>query len=455
MSTSAITPIYASEIVSGFDVWKPEILNDLFKRYGDQGMSYFMLLKSMGFEKPVAADTFYHYEDNLKHPTFKVRANVASPGAGNDMVLKLSAADVDANNRYYPRKWDTVLFPNEVTGQIVDIDVSTPAEPELTIRPNKTADNIGALTAGTELSIISGAFSEGSGQPRGAVTGATKYDNDMQIIKETIEVTGTELTNQTWLQLKAIQGAPWYTEGLDDLDYRFALKCEGALLFQKRTDNTGMVDNDTGRAVKTTEGLIPYLRRLGNLHPYTAGSFAVSDFDTIDRTLDREFAGNLILALQGIELSQEIENLLKDYLDNTNIEYARKVVNNNLFNKNESLAVSVNFSLLTKSERTFMFKRMGSFSNRSTYGTETSKTPQMGVYLPVNEKKDPVNSEMVRSIGMRYKALGPYSRKTEIWDVSGAGPGLKVTDLDKKNSYMRGHIGAQHRGGNQMVLVHT
>jgi hypothetical protein len=453
-TVQAVTPIYASEIISGFDVWKPEILQDLFKRYGDQGMSYFMMLKSMGFEKPVAQDTFSHFEDNLKNPTFKVRSNVAAPGAGNPALITLAAADLDADNRFYPRLWDVVFFKNEVTGVIVDIDVTTPSAPVLTVEPNQSTDNIGALTAGDEVSIISSMFSEGSGQPRGAVTGVEKFTGTMQIIKESIEATGTELTNQTWLRLNGIDGAPLYTEATADMEYRYALKCEGALLFQKATTNS-IIDPATGRPVKSTEGLVPYIRRVGNPTPYTAGTLTVADFDAIERTMDREFAGNYIMSLNGIDLSQEIENLLKAYFNNTNIIFAQQNVASALFNKDEGLAASVAFSYLRKGERTYMFKRMGSFSNRNTYGILNSKIPEMGMFLPINKKKDPVNSEMVPSIGMRYKAFGPYSRKTEIWDVSGAGPNLKVTDLDKNSSYIRGNIGAQHRGGNQMVLLHT
>jgi hypothetical protein len=50
MNPDAIAQIYASDIVSGFDIHKPEKMNVLFARYGDQGASYFQLLRSMGFE---------------------------------------------------------------------------------------------------------------------------------------------------------------------------------------------------------------------------------------------------------------------------------------------------------------------------------------------------------------------------------------------------------------------
>jgi hypothetical protein len=41
----------------------------------------------------------------------------------------------------------------------------------------------------------------------------------------------------------------------------------------------------------------------------------------------------------------------------------------------------------------------------------------------------------------------------EVWQVGGAGEGLKVTEFDSRNTYQRCHIGAHFRGGNQFVLM--
>jgi hypothetical protein len=449
-----VTPIYASEIVSGFDVWKPDLLEQLFRKFGDQGSGYFMLLRSLDFEKAVAQNSYGHFEDDRKHVTFQTRNIVSAPGVGASAAITLNTTDLDAGNRFYPRKWDTVIFANEVTGTITDINVTTPSAPVLTVVPNTAADDIGGLAAGDRIAIISNAFSEGSGQPVGAVTASNKYTNYTQIIKESLEVTGTEMTNQTWLQLKGLPGAPYFYSGLTDIDYRMNLRIEGALLFQKLTTST-ITDTVTGRNIQTTEGLIPYIRRVGNLYPYTPGTLSVADFDALDRTLDANFAGNYIMGLLGINVHQEFENVLYNYFQDTNIEYARDVVNEELLGGEKGKAASVNFKMLTKSERTFMFKRMKTFSNSNTYGVTGFDQPNMAVWLPINSAKDPMKGDNVRSIGYRYKALGPYSRKMEIWDVRGAGEGLKVTEFDKQNTYMRCHIGAHHRGGNQFILMHT
>lgn len=455
MNPEAIAQIYASDIISGFDLHKPEIMNTLFRRYGDQGASYFNLVRSMGFDLPVANDTYGHFEDNHVHETFHSRGIVAEGAAGATAQIILDTQDLDANNNYYPRKWDTVIFSNEVQASIIDIDdTSDPTAPVLTVKPSEITDKIPALVAGEEIFINSGAFSEGSGQPDGALSGTWQYDNDAQIIKESIGVTGTEMVNQSWVTVTtAGQALPaYYYKGQIDLDYRLALKIDGALLWGKRTTNS-IIDAGTGRPIKTTEGMIPYVRRLGNEMTSTLGAFDVDKFDEIDTTLDREFAGNYILSMLGIGLHHDVENALVTYFANTNIQFARQTTNDALFKSNESLGASVNFAYLTKSERTYLFKRMGSFSNKKLAGATGYTAKNMGLFLPINKKKDPVSGDMVDSFGTRYRSLGKYSRKMEVWQVGGAGEGLKVTDIDARNTYQRTHIGFHARGGNQMVLL--
>lgn len=457
MNPDAIANIYASDIVSGFDIHKPEKLNVLFARYGDQGASYFQLLRSMGFEKEVSLDTYSHYEENRYHEVCIVDANVTSSGVGADITFVLDSNSLDANNNFYVRKWDIILFPNEVTGSVSDVDVTTPTAPEITCTLNDDTEAFPSLTAGDELIIISNAFSEGSGQPEGALSGTWEYENDAQIIKETIGMTGSEMVNQTWFNVTSTgyKIPAYYYKGQVEIDYRMALKIDGALLFGKRTVNSSLIDPDTGRIIKTTEGMVPYIRRVGNEQSYTSGAFSVTEFDEMDNTLDREGAGNYILGLLGITLHQDIENSLVTYFADTNIQYARQTTNEVLFKANESLGASVNFKYLTKSERTFLFKRMGVLNNPKLYGATGYENigPKLGMFLPINKRKDPVSGNMVEAIGTRYRGLGRYNRRMEVWQVGGAGEGLKVTEFDSRNTYQRCHIGAHFRGGNQFVLM--
>jgi hypothetical protein len=458
MGPDAISNIYASDIISGFDLHKPEKMNVLFNKRGDQGASMFQLIRSMGFEQPVASDTYGHFEDLDIHEIVHVRTNVAQPLAGEPVVFVLGTEDLDANHNFYLRVGDNILFHNEVTGTVTAIDVTDPDAPSVTVEPQESLDQIPALTDGDELVIHSAAFAEGSGQPAGAVSGTWEYSNTAQIIKETIGVTGTEMVNQSWVTVTSMgqQLMGYYMKGQIDIDYRMALKIDGALMWNKHTTNTGIVDNSTeggGRLRKTTEGLIPYCRRIGNEQACTAGAFDVDEFDEMDRTLTREFAGNYILGLLGAKIHQDIENALVTYFANSNIVYAKQTTNDVLFKSNESLGASVNFAYLTKSERTYLFKRMGIFSNKKLAGAAGYNAENLGIFMPINAKKDPKSGNMVDSIGTRYRALGPYSRRMEVWKDGAAGNGLKIGDIDKQFTYQRCHVGAHFRGGNQFVLL--
>ncbi len=453
---AAVSAPYASEVVSTFDIDKPERLNTLFRRFGDQGLGLFRLIESMGFKMPVAQDTYEHDEEDWIHEVFHVLANVAAPGAGADLLVTLDPTDLDGNNRFYPRLWDTVMLQNEVTGQITNINTAAPGAPILTITPNDVLDDLGAVVAGQELIITSAAFSEGSGQPDGAVSGVFHYENDAQIIKESLQATGTEMTNQKWFDKISDpngRNIPTYVmKGQIDVDYRMNLKIDGALLTQKRTTNV-MVDSATTRQLKTTEGLIPYVRRVGNVLPYTPSTFSVQKFNEIGKILDKEFSGRNVCMLNGINLNQEIEDVLVDYFKDTNINYTHQELVTDAFAGDKGLAMSVGFKCLNKGSYNFMFKKMGIFSNPKLYGAAGYDFASMGVLLPIGKKKDKLTQTMLPTFGMRYKKLGPYSRLMETWNVSGAGPNTKVIAEDLHNYYMRCNIGFHGMAGNQMMIL--
>jgi len=262
--------------------------------------------------------------------------------------------------------------------------------------------------------------------------------------------------NKTWFNVTSEGDSipSWYFKGQEDIDYRMALKIDGALMFGKRVTNPNAVDaNNQNRAYKGTEGIIPYTRRLGTIVPNTPGSFTVDTFDLIDRTLEAEYVGNYSLFMPGIQLHQDVENTLKTYFTDTNIIFAKEAVNKDIFHKKDSLAASVNFKYLCKSERTFMFHRLKNWNNPKTFGADDFKMKRMGLVLPVDQKKDKMDGSMKSSIGTRYKGLNGMSRRMKVWRSGTAMDGIKVGDIDEDNTYQLAHIGAEHFGGNRFVLI--
>jgi hypothetical protein len=460
---ATIAANFQSDIVSAYDVHKPDILNKLFNRYGYQGEPWFLTLEKMGFVLPTAAMEYSHYENELKNPVFKPLNNVGAPGTNTNQLVTLSAADVDANNNFYPRVKDIVWYPNGQHGQIMSIDVSTPAQPVLSIAPLGTsaAYALPAVTTATELSIISNAYSENSEPGEGVVSGATKITNNTQIIREQLVVTGSELTNQTWFdglvdvtdQMKGYNGngtKSWYNLNFMDMEWRQTKNISSALLFGKKGDGRN-VDATTGLPNKTTQGLIPFIQERGNLATYTPGAFSATDFDAYGRTLDRNYAGEFIGCLFSRSTYNEVENGLVSYFANSNIKYAEQRASEQFGGEGKS--VQMHFSYLSKSERVYMFKSMMEFSDRQTFGTSSSVADSYGVMVPFNKQKDAKTGKMSDSIGARYKAYNGYSRKMQIWSISGAGPGAKVIGGDRHQDFCLSDVGGHFMGGNQMILL--
>lgn len=467
MTPQAIAEVYATEILSGFDFYKPDFLEKLFTRYGDQGMSFFQTLRMMGFETATGRDTYGHFEENRTHEVawldFDDAGNVFS-GDATVSTIKLGTNSLDANDDYYPRVNNTLLFNNGVIATITAVTEVGAGDVDLVVAPN-VATEIVPDTGGANTPVIinSNNWAEGTAQPIGALKGTFQYQNDAQIIKETLQVTGTEMVNQTWFTKYGDDGKTivgYWTVGLMDIDYRMNLAIDGALLFSKKMDNQANIPTDSGYGNKSTEGLFPYIERLGKVQTIAEGAFGVNDFDVIDRYLDQQGVSKYSLVMPGINRHQEMENTLKAYFQDTNIVYAQDVVNSDIFKSNESLGATVNFKYMTKSERLFMFKRFNNLNNPKTYGVTNAEgvggyeQPNYAVFLPVGSTKDASSRKLVNNIGCRYRSLGNYSRRMEVYQVGGAGPQrLKVSAIDELNTYQRAHLGGHFASGNQMVWV--
>lgn len=450
MTPSAISAIYTSDIISLLDVHKPEVRKELVARRGDMKSSYFLNLQNMGLEESVANDTFSHFEDDWYHVQVHVRANVAQPAIGDPISFVLDTTDLDTSNRFYIQERDILLFANDVVGLVTDIDVTAPAAPIVTVEPLDATDRFPALTAGEDLSIISDAFAERSNQPDSSLSGVTEYENDCQIIKTTVGASGTELSNQTWLQLKGIDNAPYYSKAMLELDYRHTLKIDGAMLMNKRTTNTDALDSYTGTAVKTTEGLFPYVDRVGITYNYAPATFDTDDFDTMVRQLDAENTGPVSMAWLGIQLHQTVENAMVSYFATAST--SNPYIRSSMFGGNEAQEATVNYTSFTKSDRTWMFKRFGNLSNPKTYGGDAYTFPQQGIVLSLDSTQDKKNpNKKLSCVGMRYKAFGDYNRRTRLWRDGAAI--VKIGDIDEDKTYQLSHVGAEHSMGNKMIRM--
>ena len=439
----------------------PSISNTLYRRYGAQGMPMLQMFRSLGREEAITNDSHSAYEENWVHGFVTSAGIVASTGAGNAINITLAATDLDASNNFYPRKDYIITFPNESQGIIESINVTVPTAPVLKVVPLNASKDLlgaGALAANQKLAITNGVWGAGEDQPSGAVTGRTKRTFYAQIFKETIGMEGTQLVNAEWFerfdeQSGKVTGV--YTPESWEGEFRLSIIEDGAYLFGEENTNSVVVQSGVpgaGNSKKTTKGIVPWMRDLGYVYPYTPGTLTITDLDDIGLYLKTQGLSTDVVWLGvGARLMNEINNAAVTFLGD---QHDHAMILQNVFKGNQELALSVNYKVITKGGITFMLNEIGNFSNPRTFGLANSgyEFDRYGLCIPLSNVKDAATGKMMTNISSFYRAKGSYNRRYEVFTLGGAGGGQYVTSVDSTNTYWRTHHGLKFMKVNQSVL---
>ena len=467
-----VQAIQASEVISTLDIDEPDILRTLYSRKGDQWKNEFVrIIQMCGFSFPADQEVYYHYEDDDYHRSIEVAGGITGTGASHaNFTVTLAATDVFMDSisglHIFPRVGDILTLPNNGTGTGVDrqalVTSVNAAGPSLTAKllesPSYTVPD---LVAGDKIIITSGAAAEGTGQPKGTVRNVRKYSNQLQIIKETWEGTGTEMTNGKWIR-QTSEGkdiTSYYLYGQEQVDYELALKMDGALMFGRPAAASAVVDPSpeaTGRFVRTTKGMVPEIKDRGTTITYPIGAFDITRFNEAAQVAENERAGRTMAIFYSFPLGVELEDLLVDYLDNTDISYAFEGSG-----ANSKKMVSIGFKGIQKAETVFLFKKLGTLSNTTTYaevGYEDYNNMAIVCPLRMDQAYKADDSKTIMDVptfGMRYKKQGSYSRLTQVWEIDGTGHKASQRMLipqDVAYLYTRAHVGFHGTAFNQMQL---
>lgn len=476
-NVSGAQVIQASKIMTTFDVDMPEVRAEFFRSKGNQGVNYFTLLEMLGYDRAVASNKTKQYEEDWIHQSITLGSTITATGNPNEysFTLSVTAPNIDyleqnvttpynTNAQYvFPVKInDRLMLPGgnmEATLQVTNKVISGTTCTITAIHTNPTQGPFTAanMVAGTEIVVSTNAYSEGSDQDSSQVNKPLIDYAYTQIIKTTWKITGSQLTQQIWIKTYSDSSGNivgYRTIGQKNTEYEHALAIDQALLWGTLTE-VSLVDSTTNEPIQSTEGLIPYARRKGQNIPYMPGTFNVPLFDNMNKLLDQQGAPIWMAFLMGISLSDEKDNVFKDYFANTsNQSYIRDLATADLFGNNPGITAKVGFNYFEKGGRRYCFTTMPQFNMPKLQGAPGYRAQNLGIMYPLGTKPDKNNSDnRLPYMGMIHREMAGYSRKAEVFHIDGAGPGSKVTSLDQNKLCMRSDIGAEHCGGNQMIRL--
>lgn len=449
-----------SGYVFAMDLHKPQIDDQLGRRYGNQYLSEFLM--NLGYSKGVKGYEYFNFQEDRIYP--KLKATTAGAAANqaatftlaNDSMLSVSlsqspfvgSTDQDLVNA----RVGDILHIKPVTGVVnssslilARVETVNEGAGTFTAMPLEDGVSIPNIASATEIAITGNAFGEGSIQPKSRAGRVTKYSNNVQTFKETFTIPGTAKGLETWVEIDEQRFA--VLKGEEDAYVRFLNARELALMTSKRITNQVLADANAanGEPILATEGLIPFIQSQGNTKGYSSQiGLTKADIEDMVVTLDSEKGAKQNMLMAGIRLSLQLDDVLADSRQNGAISFGS-------FQFPEDAAINYQISKFKIGEYEFNKKTMDSFNDLQSLGAEGYSYPYEGMVIPMDTKIDARSQEKIESLRIRYLEDNEGNRQndTSVIDMfKSTESGRDVVSLRYKDT-----CGFEGIGGNRFFYI--
>ncbi len=445
---------YVSALTTA-NLHKRDVSEQLVKRYGSQGITG--LLELMGAKAPTSQTKFEHYEEAFLHNDVKFQFDSAVVAAAATVEEITIQSDSLVLGIPAVRVGDIMLLEDgtQVYVQAKADDVSA------TIYPLTSGGFVSANAGSVDVNavIIGNAFAEGSAQPVGLSPRLHHYENQVQIIKESFEVTGSEATNVVYVKVDNEEmgsGYLWYLKGEADTYQRFQDYSEIQMVLGQAINNTNLTGTSStldgtaysNSSLRGTEGLLPFIENKGQSMDLGASSITMADFDAMVKSLDKYRGAKENALYAGINLSLDIDDLLA-----AQGAYAAGGANYGTFQNNKDMALNLGFNSFTRGGYTFHKKTYDLFNHPKLLGATGQKYNGYGMIIPMDTQKDAKSGDAIPSLRIRYKAANGYSRDMEHWLTGSAVLQNKTNTEDVLKSHYRCERGFEGYAANRYMLI--
>lgn len=265
---------------------------------------YYMtaLLDKMGASEPVARDVFsWSIQDRTRlSATYTAIAN----GTTATATLTLDTVASGVNLGYFQPGDVIRVAKTGALGLVAAISISGGFQTIDITRPDGSSWSTGvlpAVTSGDTIGHVFTAFGEGTNGPAGRVFLPVEDENYTQILKRSMKVTGSEMSNKTLLG----DGKAWYFEVENILMKELARDREILVMFGQKANSGG---------VRWTRGIYDWVSTSGVLTTYSSTpGVSEADLQSHIEKLVREGGSSELLVLCGSVFLSRVMNALKDY----------------------------------------------------------------------------------------------------------------------------------------------
>lgn len=416
-------------VISGIanSVHKPEIGEMLVKRYGSQLITG--LLDMAGAKAPVSSLQYAHYEEDRIMP--KIKATNGGAGAAGAAVTFTVAsssdltygqeAPYDGSSTYdtgvVPVRLNDLLLIKPGAGTVsastyiraivtTVTPSATPGASTFVAVPLDSADAIPSIASAQEIVIYGNAFAEGSSKPEGRSSDVLSYFNNLQIMREAFDITGSEKDAVLWFKVKDAstgkEGFVWSLKGESDCYVRALNYRESNMIISEKITNWNNIAaalgsyTTTNGPVKTTEGMVPAVLGGGNITNYSGVTgWTLADGEAWVIEADKQKAAKENFIWAGINLSLAIDSELRNNFQNGAIRFGD-------YNFGQDASVNLQFDSFKIGNYTFHKKTYDLFNDLQLFGADGYNFKNEAIVVPGDTARDAKTGERVPSLRMRY-----------------------------------------------------
>ncbi len=445
---------FTEQYMAGEDLLnRPDIWYKVFPFLREEINMIDFMIQTGRKERTIQSDYTWHEEDILI-PIAQIKSSTGTPGAGNLVTVTFEAISADFEIPF--KKWDTIKI-GAIRGHIVnesDITVSGIGEHVYVVTPVKNTDDIVTATVDTEWVVWYGsAKADGTAQPDSMISKPVPFSGQTQIIATNYSSHGSAAANESFVKTRSGKYF-FYYRGVEQAVVRHKMAIALTMLMGEQSvglNDTNHVDGS--QPIRTTQGMELRMTEHGN--PISNTQFDFTELETINDTLDANFAPDQFAVFMGNKLKSHWDNVLLDrnFYD---AGAAYGMFHNAILQGGatsfgagdpKQKALDLNFDSIKRGVRSYHVKQEKTLYYKNVTGGPGQPYPDMGLFLPVDQVYDPKEGGYYNSIALRYKASDRENRMTTEWVRD-----YHTDDIDKFRFNHRTECGWQQARMRQSVI---
>ena len=444
-----ITPDSYTTIDDLVKATREDVMPDLVKTYGDQGITGFLKLTG-AINSGGSSDQIDWWEEGRRHRSFTISDDLSSvTGASATITDSTFAANVQKNDVVMDAETGVrfiVQAGGFGTGTATDV---------VLVKLDDTAIVDADLTDSSAKFIVLGnMYAQGTNQPTAFTDpGIIRYTNPYMIVKDRYEVNGSQATNIGYVNLGG-GDYRWFMYGEKEARARFEDKRELMMLFGEKRDGAGAttaLDN----TLAGSEGYFSAVESRG-IVMQNAGSNPMdsfSEFDDLILELDKQGAPSEYAMYVNRKQDLAIDDMLAAGIA-TGVT-AGLPGQFGAFQNSPDMAVQLGFKSFTRGGYTFHKHDWKLLNDPTLLGASTNGYIQ-GAMVPLRTVNDARSGASVPALSMHYKEANGYSREMEHWVTGGGVLGHNNNGdagTDQAVFHYRSEIALCVRAANQHVVI--